>query len=103
MVKFIPIKKTVKTPELARLFIKCLYKLYGLLLADIVFDRDRMLDSHFWREVFQKLGTTLSMSTADHPQSDGQTKRVNQLYASSICKQKAIQLGGVLATFGVCL
>ena len=78
MVKFIPTKKTVKTPELARLFIEHLYKLYGLP-ADIVSDRDRKFDSHFWREVFQKLETTLSMSTADHPQSDGQTERVNQV------------------------
>ena len=78
MVKFIPTKKTVKTPELARLFIEHLYKLYGLP-ASIVSDRDRKFDSHFWREVFKKLETTLSMSTADHPQSDGQTERVNQV------------------------
>ena len=63
LVKFIPTRKDVKTPELARLFIEHLYKLYGLP-ADIVSDRDRKFDSHFWREVFKKLDTTLSMSTA---------------------------------------
>ena len=68
----------MKTLELARLLIKHLYQLYGLP-ADIVSDRDRNFDSHFWREVFKKLDTTLSMSTADHPQSDGQTERVNQV------------------------
>ena len=78
LVKFIPTRKDVKTPELARLFIEHLYRLYGLP-ADIVSDRDRKFDSHFWREVFKKLDTTLSMSTADHPQSDGQTERVNQV------------------------
>ena len=56
----------MKTLELARLFIKHLYRLY-LLLANIVFDRDKKFDSHFWREVFKKLDTTLSMSTIDHP------------------------------------
>lgn len=71
-------KKTVKMPELAKLFIEHLYKLYGLP-ADIVSDRDRKFNSHFWREVFKKLDTTLSMSTTDHPESDGQTERVNQI------------------------
>ena len=84
LVKFIPTRKNVKTPELARLFIKHLYRLYGLP-ADIVSDRDRKFDSHFWREVFKKLDTTLSMSTADHPQSDGQTKRVNQVLKDMLC------------------
>ena len=79
LVKFIPTRKDVKTPELARLFIEHLYRLYGLP-ADMVFDRDRKFDSHFWREVFKKLATTVSMSTTDHPQSaDGQTERVNQV------------------------
>ena len=42
-------------------------------------DRDRKFNSNFWREVFKKLDTTLSMSTMDHPESDGQTERVNQI------------------------
>ena len=76
LIKFIPTRKDVKTPELARLFIEHLYRLYGMPI-DIVFDRDRKFKSHFWREVFKKLDTTLSMSTADHPQFDGQMERVN--------------------------
>lgn len=66
------------------MFIEHLYKLYGLP-TDIVFDRDRKFDSQFWREVFKKLDTTLSMSTVDHPQSDGQTKRVNQVLEDMLC------------------
>ena len=80
LVKFIPTRKDVKTPELARLFIEHLYKVYGLP-ADIVSDRDRKFDSHFWREVFKTLDTTLSMSTTDHPQ----TKRVNQVLEDMLC------------------
>ena len=34
---------------------------------------------NFWMQVFKKLETTLSMSSTDHPQSDGQTERVNQI------------------------
>ena len=60
LVKFIPTRKDVKTPELARLFIEHLYRLYGLPIY-IVFDRDRKFDSHFWREVIKNLDTTLSM------------------------------------------
>ena len=66
LVKFIPTRKDVKTPKLARLFIEHLYWLYDLP-ADIVSDRDRKFDSHFWREVFKKLDSTLSMSMTDHP------------------------------------
>ena len=76
--KFIPTKSTIKTPKLARLFVDQLYRLYGLP-SNIVSDRDRKFNSHFWRAIFQRLGTHLNLSTADHPQTDGQTERVNQV------------------------
>ena len=76
--KSIPTKKDIKTLELARLFIEHLYRLCGLL-ANIVSNRDRKFDSHFWREIFKKLGTTLSMSITDHLQSTGEMERVNQV------------------------
>ena len=78
MCRFIPTKKTVKTPELARLFVENIYRLYGLP-ANIVSDRDRKFDSHFWRAIFERLDTMLNLSTADHPETDGQTERVNQV------------------------
>ena len=46
---------------------------------DIVCDRDSKFTSNFWTQVFKKLETTLSMSSVDHPQSDGQIERVNQI------------------------
>ena len=46
LVKFIPTRKDIKAPELARLFIKHLYRLYGMP-PHIVFDKDRKFDSHF--------------------------------------------------------
>lgn len=75
MTRFIPTKSDVKTLELARLFVENLYRLYG----DIVSDRDRKFNSHFWRAVFKRLDTKLSMSTAEHPQMDPQTERVNEI------------------------
>ncbi|MCO5568899.1 hypothetical protein L7F22_022601 [Adiantum nelumboides] len=76
--RFIPTKSTVKTFELARLFVQQLYRLYGLP-SNIVSDRDQKFNSHFWRSVFKRLGTQLNLSTADHPEIDGQIERVNQV------------------------
>ena len=84
MAKFIATKKTVKMPKLEKLFIEHLYKLYGLPI-DIVSDRDRKFNSHLWREVFKKLDSTLSISTVDHRECDGQTKRVNQILEDMLC------------------
>ncbi|KAG3158873.1 hypothetical protein PC128_g21416 [Phytophthora cactorum] len=54
------------------------FKHHGMPL-DIVSDRDPRFTTRFWQEVFTLLGTQLSMSTADHPQTDGQTERVNRV------------------------
>ena len=78
MSKFIPTKTTVTTPELARLFVENVYRLYGLP-SSIVSDRDRKFNSHFWRAVFHRLDNKLNLSTADHSQTDGQTEHVNQV------------------------
>ena len=43
----------VPTPKLARLFVENVYRLYGLP-SNIVSDRDRKFNGHFWRAVFSK-------------------------------------------------
>ncbi|XP_019160031.1 PREDICTED: uncharacterized protein LOC109156634 [Ipomoea nil] len=59
------------------MFMENIYKLHGVP-KDIVNDRDRVFVSKFWREVFKKMQVNLSMSSSYHPQSDGQTERVNR-------------------------
>ena len=48
-------------------------------MTDIVTDQDSKSTRDFWTQVFRKLENTLSMSSTDHSQLDGQTKWVNQI------------------------
>ena len=73
LARFIPTKTTITAQQLSYQFVDELFRLYGLPM-DIVSDRGSKFTSVFWTHVFKKVETTLSMSSIDHPQSDGQTK-----------------------------
>jgi hypothetical protein len=68
----------ITAEDSARIFVDTVFRLHGMP-EDFVPDRDPKLTSAFWGETFRLLGTSLSFSTADHPQSDGQTERVNRV------------------------
>ncbi|KAK1607032.1 hypothetical protein QYE76_030705 [Lolium multiflorum] len=74
---FLPLKHPFTSQQVARLFVDSVVKLHGMPHS-IVSDRDRIFTSHFWRLLFSKLGTKLKFTTAYHPQTDGQSERVNQ-------------------------
>jgi len=76
-VHFIPIQYNRTVPLLAKLYVKEIVKLHGVPTS-IVSDRDPLFISGFWKSLQKALGTKLNFSTAYHPQSDGQTERVNQ-------------------------
>ncbi|WVZ88557.1 hypothetical protein U9M48_035065 [Paspalum notatum var. saurae] len=74
---FIALRHPFTTAVVARLFLNNVYRLHGLPQS-LVSDRDRVFTSQFWRELFALAGVQLCMSSSYHPQSDGQTERVNQ-------------------------
>lgn len=74
---FLSLRHPFTALQVAQIFIDQVYKLHGLPKA-IVSNRDRIFTSHFWQELFKLSDTQLCMSSSYHPQSDGQTERLNQ-------------------------
>ena len=64
-------------PEVAKIFFTTIFRNHGLLKV-IISDRDPKFTSKFWQSVFKHLGTKTAMSIAFHPQTDGQTERMNR-------------------------
>ncbi|GJY71341.1 putative reverse transcriptase domain-containing protein [Tanacetum coccineum] len=74
---FIPIRATDSMETLTRLYIKEIVSRHGVPIS-IISDRDSHFTSRFWQSLQNALGTQLDMSTAYHPETDGQSKRTIQ-------------------------
>ena len=59
------------------MFILFVLRMHGLPFS-IVLDYGTQFTSEFWRALYQQLGITVKLSTAHHPETDGQTERANQ-------------------------
>ena len=75
---FLPVKTTYQSSKLAELYIARIVSLHRVP-KNIVSDQGTRFTSRFWKKVKEGLGTRLDFSTAYHPQTDGQTERVNQI------------------------
>lgn len=83
MAHFIPTTMKVTATKAAKLLIDNVFKLHGLP-SSLISDRDPRFTAGLWREVFRAWGTKLSMSSSYHPQTDGQTERVNRVLIAGL-------------------
>ena len=74
---FIPLKHPITVHTVAKAFTDNIFRLHGLPSV-IVTNRDRIFASQLWQDLYRKLGVKLHFCTSYHPQTDGQTERVNQ-------------------------
>jgi hypothetical protein len=70
---FVRANKSITSQQLAHVFIDHVFSKHGLPSV-IVSDRDPRITSEFWQTLFTQLGSKLNLSTAHHPQTDGQTE-----------------------------
>ncbi|PNX95310.1 hypothetical protein L195_g018500 [Trifolium pratense] len=78
---FILLKHPYSAKSVAELFIKEIVRLHGVPKS-LISDRDPLFISHFWMELFKLQGTKLQMSSAYHPETDGQTEVINRCLES---------------------
>ncbi|KAJ9567105.1 hypothetical protein OSB04_003071 [Centaurea solstitialis] len=74
---FLPIKETYSIDKLAQLYVGEIVMRHGVPIS-IIADRDSRFTSRFWQSFQTTLGTRVDLSTAYHPQADGQTERTIQ-------------------------
>jgi hypothetical protein len=75
---FLPVHTTHKTEKYAKIYIDQIVRLHGILMT-IVSDRGAPFVARFSEQLQKSLGTTMIRSSVYHPQTDGQTERVNQI------------------------
>ncbi|GJR95208.1 putative reverse transcriptase domain-containing protein [Tanacetum coccineum] len=80
---FLPMRETDSTEKLTRLYMKEIVARHGIPVS-IISDRDSHFTSRVWQSLHKALGTQLDLSTAYHPQTDGQKFSYNNSYHTSI-------------------
>jgi hypothetical protein len=77
-VHLVPCRKTSTAEDVARLFLSHVYQYHGFPKV-LISDRDTRFTSDFWKAFCRRLGIQPRLSTAYHPQTDGQTERTNRV------------------------
>jgi hypothetical protein len=75
---FLPVHTTHRTEKYAEIYIDQIVRLHGIQRT-IVSDRGAPFVARFWEQLLESLGTHVIRSSSYHPQTDGQTERVNQI------------------------
>ena len=83
MVHLIPCTTTCTAEEAAELFLSNIYRLHGMP-KELICDRDTRWTSQFWKQLCESLNVQIKMSSAFHPQTDGQTERVNRVLEDTL-------------------
>ena len=77
MSHFTPCLKSTDAPEFASMFLKHVIRLHGIP-DSLVSDHGSIFTSHFWKSLSALMNMKQKLSTAFHPQTDGQTEKMNQ-------------------------
>ncbi|GKD16233.1 putative reverse transcriptase domain-containing protein [Tanacetum coccineum] len=81
---FLPIRENDPLDKLARLYLNRIVARHEIPTS-IIYDRNGRFTSNFWRSFQKALGTYISMSTAYHPETDGQSERTIQTLEDMLC------------------
>ena len=87
---FLSLSHPFSALDVAKLYLNQVFKLHGAPKT-IISDRDKVFTSNVWQELMKLLGTSVQLSTAYHPESDGQSERLNQCleqYLRCMCFMK---------------
>ena len=84
---FVPCHSSVDAPALADLFVKHVFRLHGLPQT-VISDHGPQFAAAFWQRLCNRLGIDRRLSTAFHPESDGQTERMNAIMEQYLCTRQ---------------
>jgi transposase InsO family protein len=104
MAHFVPTSDTMKPEQLADAFSAHIFRPHGLPTS-IISDRGSLFTSSFWTHIMKTLGTRRNLSTAFHPETDGQTERVNAIveqYLRAYCNYQQDDWKGLLPVAEFC-
>ncbi|KAI3715505.1 hypothetical protein L6452_22489 [Arctium lappa] len=96
---FLAMRETLPMDKLAKLYIDEVVSRHGIPLS-IVSDRDNRFTSNFWDGFQKELGTRVKLSTAYHPQTDGQSEITIQTLEDMLSYHSSIGMAPFEALYG---
>ncbi|XP_070004939.1 uncharacterized protein [Nicotiana sylvestris] len=94
---FLSVKTTYGRVKYAQIFMNEIVRLHGVPIS-IISDRGSQFTSRFWKSFQEALGTRVDLSTAFHPQIDGQSERTIQILEDML-RACILEFGGSWDTY----